>query len=262
MYLAIQPFFDQLFVFVLILTRISGLVLTAPGYGAQSAPMQVRALLAVSLAFLVTPLHWATPVPDPGNLINLGVLLGRELVVGMALGLALVLLFTGLQLAGQVIGQMSGIQLADVFDPGSNTSIPVFSKLLDLVALAAFFAIGGHRQLMRALLDTFAELPPGTGAVSPDASAELVRLVTLSFDVGIRVSAPVVIALLMSVLIMGLISRTMPQLNILAVGFNMNSLVMLGVLTLSLGTIVWVVQDHVDVAIDSVLNSLLPMLPA
>jgi flagellar biosynthetic protein FliR len=177
-------------------------------------------------------------------------MLGREAMLGLALGLAVMILFTGLQLTGQIMGQMSGMSLADVFDPSSGTSVPVFAQLLDVVTLSVFVAIGGHRQVLDALLDTFRARPPGGDDFPANVVPTLTTVLGESFLIGFRAAAPMMVALLMSVLILGLISRTLPQLNVIAVGFSINSLIMLAVFSVSLGVIVEVLHVRVESMIE------------
>jgi flagellar biosynthetic protein FliR len=239
---------SRLVVFVLVLTRISGLLMTAPLLSNRSAPLRVRAMLAIVLAMFITPLQEG--VPDPGTLVNLLTLMIGEAIVGLSLGLGLLILFSGVQLTGYTLGQMSGAQLADAFDPTFDQSVPVHSQLLDLVTLAVFVTIGGHRELLDALLGTFRNLPLGGGGFQQSVAEAMFHVITESFTVGIRAAAPAVVALLASILILGLISRTLPQLNILAVGFSMNAVVMLAIVAMSLGGIVYVFQDEVSPTID------------
>jgi flagellar biosynthetic protein FliR len=247
---------DGFLLFTLVLARMSGLVMTAPIYGTQEVPAQVRALLAFALALLVTPSQLGTTVGYPGSLVNYGVMVGSELLIGVSLGTGIMILFSGIQLAGQTIGRTSGMMLAEVVDPAIGESVPQIARLLHLVTMAIFVAIGGHRIVMAGLLDTFAGIPPGGAAVPTSIAEVLVELVTQSFVLGIRASAPVVTALLLSTLVMGLISRTLPQLNILAVGFGMNAMLTFGTLMLSLGAAAWVFQDQVEPALELILEAL------
>jgi len=252
----LQVQLDLFLVFLLVLTRLSGLVMTAPIFGSRSIPLQIRAFLAVGLALIVTPLYTAGGVKLPPHLFGLMVMLGREILLGLAIGLAVMILFTGLQLAGQIIGQISGMSLADVFDPTFEASVPVFTQLLDIVTLSVFITLGGHRQLLGALLDSFRRRPPGSDDFPTNLGALLNDVVADSFVVGIRAAAPVMVALLLSVLILGLISRTLPQLNVIAVGFSLNSMIMLITLSLSVGAITWVMQDQAEIVMDRVRSSL------
>jgi len=247
-----ELYLRQVAVFVLVLTRVSGLVMTAPVFGSRNVPLRVRALLAIALALLITPLQGGGLSVAPGNLLELLLLVGREALLGLALGLSVLILFTSLQLTGQLMGQISGMSLADVFDPSYETDVSIFSQLLDLVAVAVFLAIGGHRQVLAALLDTFQNLPVGSCNLPSSVVPALVELLGESFEIGLRAAAPVMLALLLSVLILGLISRTLPQLNVIAVGFSLNGLIMLAALALCLGAMVQVLVPNVEGVIQRV----------
>ena len=248
-------YLDQFLIFVLVLTRVGALMMTLPVLGTATVPMQIRALLAVGISLIVAPLHWGTPIPPPDHLPALALLLVREAMLGLALGLAVMILLSGMQLAGQVISQMSGLTLADVANPTFDTSVPIFSQILEMLALAIFFLVGGHRQVIDALLGSFAWMPPGSGQLPASLTETLSAVAAQSFETGIRASAPVMVALLLSILIIALISRTIPQLNSVAVGLNFNSLIVLGGLALCLGSAAWVFQEQVGGVVDQVRES-------
>jgi flagellar biosynthetic protein FliR len=242
--------------FMLVLTRVSGLVASAPIYGTNDVPMQVRALLAIALAVLIMPTQLGVVVPVPDTLIDLMLILGSELLVGLTLGMGIVILMSGLQLAGQVIAQLSGTGLAETYNPSFDTDIPLVSQLLYMFALAVFVTIGGHRLVMSGLLGTFASMPPGSALLSPTIAETMVNLATQSFTLAIRAAAPATVALLLTTVVLGLISRTLPQLNILSFGFALNALATLATLWVSLGTIAWVFQEQLDPALESLLAGL------
>ena len=258
MSLLLDLYLNQFLVFVMVLARVGGLVMGMPILGSRSIPMQVRALLAVAVSLLIAPLYWGVSVQYPGNILHLLVFVGGEALVGLGLGMGVLILFSGIQLTGQIMGQMSGSQLADIFDPTFNQTVPIYAQLMDIITLSVFLIIGGHRQVMDALLATFRQIPPGGGGFSSSSMVTLVTdVLTQSFILGIRAAAPVIVALLMSVLIMGLISRTLPQLNILAMGFSLNAMIMLGTLAISLGSIVWIFQEQVEPTLEAIREILL-----
>lgn len=234
---------NQFLVFVLILTRISGLVMTAPVLGLKSAPIQIRGFLAVALAVLVTPFYWQETAAMPANTIGLSMLLVQEMLLGMSLGLSIHILFSGLQVTGQIMGQLSGMSLAEAYDPAQEASVPIFTELMDKVTLAVFVIIGGHRALMQVLLDTFRWMPPGRTVLGPTLLDALTDVTCNSLALGVRAAAPALVALLLANLILGLISRTLPQLNVMAVGFGLNIMITMLVVVASLGAIVWLFQD-------------------
>jgi flagellar biosynthetic protein FliR len=216
--------------------------MSMPVIGSNSIPMQVRALFAVALALLITPLHWGLAPPRPENLLDFSLTIGREAILGLALGSAIHILLSGMQLAGQVIAQMSGMSLADVVNPTFDTQVPIFSHILEMLALVLFFLLGGDRQVIDALLGSFHWMPPGSGTLPSELPTALTAIAAHSFDIGIRASAPVMVALLLAILIVALISRTVPQLNSLAVGLNFNALIVLGMLAVCVGSAAYVFQ--------------------
>ncbi len=258
------PQFDaaKVLLFTLVLSRVSGMMVTAPIFNSTDAPPQFRALLAAAMAMLITPTQWNVSVADPGTILNYAVLVGSETFVGLCLGLGVMILFSGMQIAGELIGRTGGIMMADVFDPTSGESVPLLSRLLHLLTLAVFVCMGGHRIIMAALLDTFQTIPLGSCAIPVSIADTFVALVTQACVLGVRAAMPVTAALLLSTLVLALVSRTLPQLNILALGFSMNAMLTFGVLALSLGAAVWLFQDQLLATLESLLEGLHTPLPA
>jgi flagellar biosynthesis protein FliR len=210
------------------------------------------------MSLVITPSFWGTSIDDPGNLLGWGLMLGREIVVGLTMGLAANILFSGLQLAGQVISQISGMSLADVYNPALDTNVPVFSQLLDATAMLVLVSIGGHREIIAALLDTFRDLPPGELSLAPTLVETITLLVQNSFATGIRAAAPVMISLLLAVIIVALISRTLPQLNTMNLGFSLNSIVLLSMLAFTLSSTVWIFQEELHETMSIIRREFIP----
>ncbi|MFO7906726.1 MAG: flagellar biosynthetic protein FliR [Planctomycetota bacterium] len=250
MELLLSIYKNQFLIFLLVLTRVSGLVTVAPLWSSRAIPVRVRALLATGIAMIITPLWWHTPVEDPGNVVHLAVLLVSEFAIGASLGLAVLICFVGMELAGQLLGQMTGMRLANMASPEHNNTISVFSQFLRMLMLAVFVVAGGHEYLLHVFFRVFERMPPGQAHVSMPLVDALTKITSYSFVLGLQLAAPMIVAVLLSLLVMGLIGRTMPQFNVLAVGFGINSLVMVGALLLSLGVMVRVFQFHGFRAID------------
>ena len=250
---------EKFLVFTLVLTRTSGVLIATPIFGSTQAPATVRALIALTLAVLIMPSQWFATLPYPGNLLIYAAVLGGELLIGLILGLGISILLGGMQMAGDMMSRVGGLTLADVFDPTTSTNVPLFSQLFSLLSTALFLIIGGHRLLLGGLLDTFSVIPPGGsgamflgtagGGSGPGLLAPLVEtilvLITQSFHLAIRAAAPVMTAVLLATLVLGLISRTLPQLNVMVVGFGLNAMITFGVLFLSLGAALLVFQDQI-----------------
>jgi flagellar biosynthetic protein FliR len=151
---------------------------------------------------------------------------------------------------------MSGMSLADVFDPGFDESVSVFTTLFYYLTMTVFVAIGGHRLMVEAILDTFTWAPPGHAALGDAYVDALTGLMTQSFMLGVHAAAPILVALLLSTIVLGLITRTLPQINIIAVGFGINSLLTLAMLLLSIGTVAWTFQEPTIDALRTIQESL------
>lgn len=247
---------ERLMLFTFVLARLGGLTTTAPIFGAGAVPVRVRVLLAAALALLVAPALWQAPAARITGSVQYFVLLGGEAIVGACLGLGIMVLVHGMTMAGAAVAHAGGLSLAETFDPAVGEEAPQFSRLLFLTAVCLFFLLGGHRAAMAGLLDSFRAIPPGSGAL-PDSLAEgFSTLAGQSFSLAIRAAAPALAALLLATLILGLIGRTLPQLNVLALGFGLNALLAFAALAVTFGIIVWAFADQIAPALETIFNAL------
>jgi flagellar biosynthetic protein FliR len=247
---------SRVIVFTLVLTRVSGIVIMSPVFGGSDIPMQVRALLAFALTLLIMPSQWNVDIGDPRTIPAYAILLAAELGIGLSLGLGINIFFTGVSLAGEAIGSLGGLNMAQVFDPASGEQAPLLSPMLHSLALAVFAAIGGLRMLIAALLDTFETLPIGECNMNVTIAYSLVTILSTSFGLAFRMAAPVIVSVLVAMLVMGLLSKTLPQLNLMSVGFGINSMIMYLVLIFSLGGGIWCFQENVTVAFEALFNGI------
>jgi flagellar biosynthesis protein FliR len=248
---------EKFVLFTLVLGRVTGLLMSAPIFGNRTMPMQFRALLAVAVAVLALAGQWNAQVAVPVDTMGYLLLMGGEALVGLCLGLGIDILLTAANVAGQIVGQASGESLAEIYDPQTDENFAVHAQLFAALATMVFVAVGGHRLLMGALLDTFQAIPPGHAGAPGDGVVEcLYKLLTQAFSLGIRVAAPTVVALMLTTLVLGLVSRTLPQLNIMAMGFGLNSLVTYGVLMLTVGAVTLVFEEQLEPALESLVGAL------
>ena len=247
---------QQFLVFALVFARMSGLVMTAPVLGAKEVPLRLRALLGFALALVIAPTQAAASGLWTGNGIGFCLAVAGEVMIGVALGVGLMLLLAGMQTAGQIISQMSGMSLAEVFNPSLDADVPLFSQLLYFFALAIFVSIGGQRLMMAAMLDTFATLPAGTASLDNNLAETLTTLVGQSLSLGVRAAAPAATALLLATLVLGLIGRTLPQLNVLSFGFGINAVITFAAISFSLGAIAWAFQEQLEPFVEQLLTGL------
>lgn len=235
-------------VFLLALARIAAAVMTAPVLGSRAVPIRFRLVLALLLTMASLPLISAGDLAinaTDSQFDYVSVFLS-EITIGAMLGFGVLIVFSAAQIAGTVIGQMAGIQIAGNFDPQSGESTSSVSQLFGILSLAAFALIGGPELVITATLDTFANVPIGTSLQSTTVFPLLGDLLQQSFILTLRGVAPAVAALMISTLVIGLISRTYPQMNLLGLGLSSNLLVMFLAIFFTLSGCVWLFVDDLQ----------------
>ncbi len=198
--------------------RFGAMLIAAPVFGSSNVSVRIRVFLALALTALVAPLLPA--LPDVSILSATGVLLAlQQIVIGVAMGFFLQLVFAAAVLMGQVVGMSMGLGFAMAIDPQNGTQVPVLSQFFTIVTTLVFLALNGHVLLIGLLVDSFAVYPVGANIWSADALYNIVLWASRTFAVALVISLPVMMAVLLVNLCLGVITRTAPQLNIFAIGF-------------------------------------------
>ncbi len=212
--------------------------------------MRVRAGLAIAIAAMVTPLAMPHAKPMPDDLINVLVVVTGEMLLGLIMGSVILMAVSALQLAGQAIGHLAGFDVAEAIDPSTDESMSILASIMGWLAIAMVLTLGGHREIIECCLESYRSYPAGGAEPQFDWLAQLDELMRHTLRIGIRAAAPIGTALLMANILTGLIARTLPQLSVLAVGFNINAFVLLGMLIISIGGMAWIFQSELAGWID------------
>lgn len=242
---------QPLWVFMSALARISPVLMLTPPLTSSSVPTRIRAILAVAIGLLLTPIAWNNATAIPSDLPHLVIGIVGEVLIGFLLGSVMLMTILGLQLAGQSIGHLAGFEMATAIDPSTNEDMPVLTNLFGMLATVILLLMGGHREIMQCAIDSFARYPAGGVHFETHWLDELQAVFSHTFVVGMRAAAPMAIALLLSNVVTSLLARTLPQLNILSVGFNINIACMMLFLLLSIGSVAWVYQSELAMWFDS-----------
>jgi len=212
------------------LTRILGMLASAPLFGHASVPNQVKLILGVLLALIIAPTVPAIPAVDPMSYAGLLILV-QEMLVGVAMGFSMRLVFAAIEYAGELASSTMGFSFASFFDPTTQGRSAAISQFLSMVATMAFLAVNAHLVLLAALSESFVSLPISATPLSLAAPLELARLGSRIFSAGLQISLPILAALLITNVALGILTRAAPQLNIFGIGFPITLGV--GMLTLS-----------------------------
>ena len=218
-------------VFALVAARLGGLIMFQPVLGSLAVPMNVRVVLVLGLAALLTPVV-SLPAATPGGIV---LAMAGEVLLGALIGAVSVACFIGLQMGGLLIAQESGIAFGQIVDPNTEEQETVIGMFYLQLAMVVFLIVGGHRAIIAACLETFRTIPLLDGGFSARLGSELLlQALTLGGQVALRVAAPTMLAMFLVNLAMGFISRTMPQFNILSFGFSVKSMLAFVLMAVSL----------------------------
>lgn len=207
--------------------RIGGLMLVAPVFASRTVPGMMRAGIAVLFTMLMVPV-----MPElPAGVVAGPAMLAREMLVGLGIGFGAALIIGGAELAGDMLAVQTGLSGATALDPLTGQGTGVLGQLLSLTVLLLFLVTGGHLVMIEALAASYELVPVGLDFDANAGALELVGMTTLLFGLGVQFAAPIIAAVTVGYIALGVLARTSPQLNMLAVAFPLQ--IGLGLLILS-----------------------------
>jgi flagellar biosynthetic protein FliR len=206
------------------LARILALIASAPITGNQQFPLTAKIGLAVLLTMLVAPTLPAPAALDPASAAGF-MLLIRETLIGLGMGFAMRVVFTGVQMAGDVIGLQMGLGFATFYDPQSSAEVPVIGQFLNLLATLAFLSLNGHLMLISTLVDTFHAVPLEAAGTATGTWLLLAQWGGMIMRTAVMLSLPVIATLLVVNAALAVLTRAAPALNIFAIGFPVTILI-------------------------------------
>ena len=223
----------QIELFFLVLLRVSTIVVMIPILGERTTPARVKGGLAILITFLVLPFV-GHPAAGAEDLFTLGLRMGGEVLIGIILGFACRLAFTGIRMAGDLISFQMGFSIANIIDPLTSDQVSVITELQYLFAALLFLGVNGHHMMIQAVSESYTVLPVLGFHMTGALAQSLVDLSRNMFVIAVKISAPVVVALLFANLGLGLIARTVPQMNVFIVGFPLKIGIGMGMLMVTL----------------------------
>lgn len=232
---AITALFQQTPAMMLVMARIGALFVTAPVVGGVMVPGTVKTLLTVVLALILAPRAGTTDIPLD---LSFMLLLTREVLLGLSLGWLLSLYFSGVQMGGELINRHAGFSAAENFDPESNIGAGPMGDLLHLGMVLLFFATDGHHLLIASLARSYELMPLGAWAPTPELGALVSRGMADSWAIALALSFPVLSAVMAITLTEGVMTRAIPQINVLHISFAVKIIVSVGVLYAGLPAVV------------------------
>ena len=230
-------FFDivqgQIAAFLLVLTRTSGIFFISPFFGSLNIPVQIRAAVAIVMAVVTFPvIVKQTVVTAPDTLLMFAGTIAQELFIGWLIGFIAYVAFAAINMSGKIMDMQVGFSVANVMDPTSGQQSPLIGSFLYNLAIIYFVVANGHHMIIAALIDSFQRIPLD-GLIWNASLTNLIADFTAGvFLTGMKIAMPVTFSILMVNVGMGILARTMPQMNIFVIGIPLH--LMIGTFMLSM----------------------------
>ncbi len=211
--LPLDAFYGVLLIFI----RVAAILFSVPVMDSAAIPIVFKAGLALAVSTLLLPVVGVAINLGQVSLLTFAIGIASEVAIGVTIGISVKLLFTGIQLAGQIAGYQMGFAVANVVDPSTSLQIPILAQFYNLTAMLVFLAVDAHHMFFAALVDSYAVIPPLSLPMGSQLVGFIMKLAADMFVVAIKVGAPLIAVMLMVSAGLGLVARTVPQIHIFIV---------------------------------------------
>lgn len=234
------------------LTRILALIATAPIIGNRQVPVRVKVGLAVILTIVIVPTLGDLPQVSVGSAQGMLILV-QQIIIGAAMGFTMRMIFTAVEMAGDLAGMQMGLGFASFFDPVNASFTPILAQWMGVVASLAFLAMNGHLFIFMGLAESFRTLPIGQ-MMPHSAYFDIATWGGNIFAYAVQISLPLLAALLITNIALGILTRAAPQLNLFAVGFPVTLSIGLVILALTMPYFAPILDRITHDALDTMLK--------
>lgn len=229
-------------VFLIVLVRVSGIFIISPVLSRTEIQMQTK----VALCFIISAITVFSVGLDYEisiSLANIFFIIFKELLLGVTLGFVSYLLFISIYIAGQVVDMQMGFGMMNVFDPHSNSQIPITGSMYHIFAILVFLMINGHHWMIKAIIHSYEVVPIGSFIINAEILKAISQAFAQSFLIGFKISTPVVATIFLTNILLGIFAKTIPQMNVFVIGMPLKIIIGLGTLFLLMPVFFTVLQN-------------------
>ena len=235
-------------VFLLTFVRVTAIFILSPIFGSRNLPHIFKMSLALIIALIIAPMIGPETQIEYNGWLQYASVIFIEFLVGLILGFVCYMAFLSLYLAGQIIDMQVGFGMVNVIDPQSNMQVPVVANLYNIIALLMLFSINGHHMIISSLFYSYKILPIGTAVITEVLVVDVVRMFGEMFSIAFKITAPIIAAIFITNVALGILAKTVPQMNVFMVGMPLK--IIIGLLTLIL------VIPMFSVVMDNIVNGM------
>ncbi|HHV98990.1 MAG TPA: flagellar type III secretion system protein FliR [Clostridiaceae bacterium] len=225
---------------------MTGLFIISPVFGRRNIPVYLKIGFSVIMSLILINTIQDDGLSSIGNISNVYqymLVVLKEFITGLMIGFVSYIFFSVIYLAGQLIDVQTGFAMVNVLDPASNIQMPITSNLYYIISMIVFLGIRGHHMLIKAVFDSYKFVPIG-GAVFDDKIVEdFIRIFGEILATGVKIAAPVTAAIILTDVALGILSKTIPQMNIFIVGMPLKIVMGIVIIMLSLPLFIMLLGD-------------------
>lgn len=215
--------------FLVVASRAGGVVAALPMLSGHTVPPRVKVALVLMLALALAPAIHLPPIPPDALALTAG--LASELLIGFVIGMAVRLLFSALEVAGEIVGSQMGFSIAQLLDPMTSHSTPMMGQFFTVIASLVFLSLNAHMMVVAAIVSSYESIPPFGASLSPAVGEEVLHLSQHMFQVAVQLAGPVIVAVALINILLAMLGRAVTQINIFVLSFPLTiagGLVVLG----------------------------------
>lgn len=208
--------------FMLVLSRVAGIFAALPVFGGHRLPIRIKVVTVLMITLVCFPTLSVSMPQVPSDVFTLALLALSELMIGLTLAFITQIIFAAVEFSGQIIGMQMGLTISQIIDPTRGTQTQIMSVIQTLFATLLFLSLNIHHVFIRAIIDSFKVIPLGGWHLNGELVNFLVQRTADIFIIGIRLAAPVMVALLLTTVALGIMARAFPQMNVFMISMPLN----------------------------------------
>lgn len=238
---------------MIVIVRISGIFVFSPFFSSQNVPSTMKIGLTFTLGFiLVLSLPQGINIADQSIVL----LIVREFMIGLIIGFIAYVFMTSFYVLGQVIDMKIGFGMANVFDPQNKIQVPLMGNFYYILSFLFLLMIDGHHVIIQALIDSYKLIPIGSFNYSEDVLDIIVNSLVQSFDIGFRLSFPIVAIVFLTDVLLGIMAKAIPQMNVFVVGMPLKVFIGLVVIMLTMPIFYGSISEIFDLIVNDIYHLL------
>ena len=243
--------------FLALIARIGGLLAAVPVLSGRTVPLKVKTALVLGLGIVLAPVIHLPTLPFDSAVLAVG--LAGEMAIGLTIGLAVRFFFSALELAGEFVGVQMGFGVVQLIDPATSQHTPIMGQFFTVLASLIFLSLNAHMLIVATIVSSYEAIPAFGASLPSELGEEVVHLSKQMFVIGLKLSAPVLITILVLNILLAMLGRAVSQINVFVLSFPVTIAGGLAVLALALPFMVQLLSREIE-HLQNVIGDLLKVL--